>query len=112
MDTKETRRRMKSGQLYYCTDPEVSADQARCNEIVYDYNQTRPSQSQLRQEILKKLLGDLGENCYVEPPLREMCIRDSPWTSLWGKICTIPEFPRRTCLPTALGCCTASPSRW
>lgn len=60
MDTKETRRRMKSGQLYYCTDPEVSADQARCNEIVYDYNQTRPSQSQLRQEILKKLLGDLG----------------------------------------------------
>ena len=70
MDTKETRRRMKSGQLYYCTDPEVSADQARCNEIVYEYNQTRPSQSQLRQEILKKLLGDLGENCYVEPPLR------------------------------------------
>ena len=60
MDTNETRRRMKSGQLY-CTDPEVSADQTRCNEIIYDYNQTRPSQSQLRQEILKKLLGDVGK---------------------------------------------------
>jgi len=38
-------------------------------EILYDFNNTRPSEGEKRAELLKKLLGGVGKNCYVEPPL-------------------------------------------
>ncbi|MEG1834969.1 MAG: sugar O-acetyltransferase [Oscillospiraceae bacterium] len=66
MNSKE---RMHSGKIYFCTDDELVKDQMECNEILYDYNNTRPSETQKREEILKKLLAEVGENCYVEPPL-------------------------------------------
>lgn len=61
--------RMQSGKLYFCTDEEIANEQTQCLEIVYDYNHTRPSESQKREQILKKLLAEIGENCYIEPPL-------------------------------------------
>lgn len=66
MTTKE---RMHSGRLYFCTDEEIENEQLQCLEILYDYNQTRPSQAAKREEILKKLLAEVGEGCYIEPPL-------------------------------------------
>ena len=64
-----TRERMQSGKLYFCTDEEIAREQLDCLEILYDYNHTRPSESQKREQILKKLLAEMGENCYIEPPL-------------------------------------------
>lgn len=64
-----TRERMQSGKLYFCTDEEIAREQLECLEILYDYNHTRPSESQKREQILKKLLAEMGENCYIEPPL-------------------------------------------
>lgn len=61
--------RMQSGKLYFCTDEEIANEQTQCLEILYDYNHTRPSESQKREQILKKLLAEIGENCYIEPPL-------------------------------------------
>lgn len=61
--------RMQSGKLYFCTDEEIANEQTLCLEILYDYNHTRPSESQKREQILKKLLAEIGENCYIEPPL-------------------------------------------
>lgn len=60
--------KMKSGEVYYPTDPELEAKQRECLEILYDYNMTRPGEIEKREEILKKLLGDMGEGCYLEPP--------------------------------------------
>ena len=65
----ELEQRIKNGKLYYCTDPVLMEEQTRCLEILYDYNQTRPSQGKLRQEILHKLFAEMGKNCYIEPPL-------------------------------------------
>lgn len=65
----ELEQRIKNGKLYYCTDPALMEEQTRCLEILYDYNQTRPSQGKLRQEILHKLFAEMGKNCYIEPPL-------------------------------------------
>jgi len=62
-----TRERMQSGKLYFCTDEEIAKEQLECLEILYDYNHTR--QSQKREQILKNLLAEIGENCYIEPPL-------------------------------------------
>ena len=72
-----TRERMQSGKLYFCTDEEIAKEQLECLEILYDYNHTRPSESQKREQILKNLLAEIGENCYIEPPLH----------ANWGK-CT------------------------
>ena len=64
-----TRERMQSGKLYFCTDEEIAKEQLECLEILYDYNHTRPSESQKREQILKNLLAEIGENCYIETPL-------------------------------------------
>ena len=61
----DTRERMKDGRLYFCTDDE----QLQCLELLYDYNQTRPTEQPKRRELLKVLLAEVGENCYIEPPL-------------------------------------------
>lgn len=62
-------KRMKTGKLYYCNDETLMKEQSECLEILYDFNQTRPSQSEQRLAILKKLFAEVGENCYIEPPL-------------------------------------------
>jgi len=66
MDLKE---KMKSGKLYDCVDDALIAEQTSCLEILYDFNQTRPSEGEKRQEILKRLFAEIGTNCYIEPPL-------------------------------------------
>ena len=55
--------RMKSGKIYFCNDPELAKKQMECLEILYDYNHTRPSESEKRSMILKTLLAEVGENC-------------------------------------------------
>lgn len=67
MDIKEI---MKSGRLYLPTDETLMSEQTKCLEKLYDFNATRPSEGEKRQELLRDLLGSLGTNCYVEPPLR------------------------------------------
>lgn len=62
--------RMESGKLYRSDDPSLLEEQLRCNELVYDFNATRPSQADLRRELLGKIFADVGEGCWVEPPLR------------------------------------------
>ncbi len=65
----DTRERMKDGRLYFCTDEEIANEQLKCLDLLYDYNQTRPTEQPKRRELLKVLLAEVGENCYIEPPL-------------------------------------------
>lgn len=60
---------MRSGALYACTDDGMMQKQQEQLEILYDYNATRPSQQEERQQILRRLLAEMGEDCYLEPPL-------------------------------------------
>lgn len=64
-----TRERMENGQLYFCTDEEVAKEQLKCLDRLYDFNRTRPSEMPKRMALLKEILAEVGENCYVEPPL-------------------------------------------
>lgn len=70
MKHEETLQRMHDGRIYYCDSERLIAEQTACLEILYDFNATRPSEGQKRTEILKKLFAEVGENCYIEPPLR------------------------------------------
>ena len=60
---------INNGDLYNCMNDELIAKQAQCLELQYDYNHTRPSEKEKRSELLKKMLAECGEGCYVEPPL-------------------------------------------
>ncbi len=62
------RERMNAGLIYDPTVNEIMAEQASYLELLYDYNSTRPSESEKRFELLKKMLGTIGEGCYIEPP--------------------------------------------
>ena len=60
---------MKSGKLYYSDTEELFALQAKQMEILYDYNATRPRDKEGRVALLKRLLAEVGNDCYIEPPL-------------------------------------------
>jgi galactoside O-acetyltransferase len=62
--------KMFRGDLYDPSDKELLKQQQKWNELLYDFNQTRPSEATRREKILKSLLAECGEDCYVEPPLR------------------------------------------
>ncbi|VTQ67007.1 serine O-acetyltransferase [Campylobacter jejuni] len=65
-----TREKMNKGELY--TDMGEGLPEERCagKERVYDFNLTRPSEEAKRLQLLKSIMGSLGESCWIEPPLR------------------------------------------
>ena len=62
--------RMENGKLYNSADETLQAKQRALNEHVYEYNATRPSETLRRLELLRQIFPDVGENCWIEPPLR------------------------------------------
>lgn len=65
---KTDREKMTSGELYFCSDEAILAEQEKCLDLLYDYNQTRPTEGEKRTALLKKMLAECGENVYIEPP--------------------------------------------
>ena len=70
MSLNETKRKMHDREIYFCNEQELMDEQTLCLEILYDFNQTRPSESKKREEILSRLFAEIGPDCYIEPPLR------------------------------------------
>ena len=68
MELKEILDRKDSGRLYFCDDPDLQAQQLQCLELQYDYNATRPAEQEKRQQLLKQMFAEIGENCYLETP--------------------------------------------
>ncbi len=67
MDIKEMKEKLYAGELYF-ESGDSFAEQRECLELLYDFNHTRPGEFVKRRELLKKMLGDMGEGCYIEPP--------------------------------------------
>ncbi len=68
MDLKEIKERMYGQKLYYCNDETLMNEQMKSLELLYDFNQTRPSEQDKRDKILKEMFAEIGEDCYIEPP--------------------------------------------
>lgn len=60
--------KMHTGELYLPGDMEIMKEQQICLDKLYDYNMTRPTESEKRQELLKEMFAEIGEDCYIEPP--------------------------------------------
>lgn len=64
-DMKE---RMHRGELYLPGDQEILKEQVVYQDLLCDYNQTKPSQGEKRAAMLREMLGDCGEGVYIEAP--------------------------------------------
>ena len=51
-----------------CYNPEYEREIARGKEMCYRYNQLSPNDKEAQSEILKELLGGMGENTVITPP--------------------------------------------
>ena len=61
--------KLHTGEIYFPGDPEIHKAQTACMEKLYDFNQTRPSELDKRTAMLKDMFAEIGEGCYIEPPL-------------------------------------------
>lgn len=61
--------KIHSQELYLPNGNEIMDEQFQCLEKLYDYNMTRPTEQKKREEMLKDMFAEIGENCYIEPPL-------------------------------------------
>lgn len=68
MDRRSVQEVIHSGEIYDPNDGSILQEQMDCLELLYEYNQTRPHEQQRRQELLRQMFAEIGENCYIEPP--------------------------------------------
>ena len=61
------REKMHSGDLYLPGEKELLREQALYLDRLYEFNQTRPADR--RKALLRELFAEVGEGCYIEPPL-------------------------------------------
>ena len=60
--------KMHTGDVYYPSGDEIMSEQLECLNRLYDFNMTRPTELDKRDEMLKEMFAEIGENCYIEPP--------------------------------------------
>lgn len=63
------REKMHTTELYLPNDNSIMEEQLVCLNKLYDYNATRPIEQKKREEMLKEMFAEIGEGCYIEPPL-------------------------------------------
>lgn len=61
--------KLHTGDVYDPSTGDVMDVQLNCLEKLYDFNATRPHDLALRASLLKEMFAEIGENCYIEPPL-------------------------------------------
>ena len=60
--------RKNAGLIYDPGDEEIMKMQRGCLKKMEEFNATTSDQLELRQKIMKEMLGSCGENCYMEVP--------------------------------------------
>lgn len=60
--------KLHTGELYLPGDEEIMSEQIVYQDMLCDYNLTKPSEGRKRAKMLKKMLGSCGENVYIEAP--------------------------------------------
>ncbi|GFE67812.1 sugar O-acetyltransferase [Chroococcus sp. FPU101] len=65
---KTEKEKMIAGELYNSFALELIADRLQCRLLLKQYNDSRPDDTEYRQDILKKLIGTQGQNFWIEPP--------------------------------------------
>ena len=62
--------RMVKGLVYDPGDPEIMNEQVPFMDKQWGFNQLKPSDYEKKQEYMREVFAECGENCYIELPLR------------------------------------------
>ena len=62
------REKIHSGDIYYPSGDEIMVEQLGYLDLMDEYNRTPRRLQKQRQEMLKQLFAEVGENCYIESP--------------------------------------------
>jgi maltose O-acetyltransferase len=68
-DDRTMRERMLAGDLYLAADPELDEAIARAQDLMAAYNATGAREHPQRRVLLERLLGSVGEDTVLRPPL-------------------------------------------
>lgn len=60
--------KMHTGELYLPGDEEIIRHQLKRLDRLYDFNMTRPTEFKKREEMLREMFAEIGDDCYIEPP--------------------------------------------
>lgn len=61
--------KMLNGEIYDANyDEELIRDRMFCKDLCFEYNNLRPSDVEGQQAVIKKLIGSVGENCFITAP--------------------------------------------
>jgi maltose O-acetyltransferase len=63
----EMKERMLRGELYVADDPDLAADFGRVQGLLERYNGAAHSEQDVRDRILRELLGSVGEGVHIRP---------------------------------------------
>ncbi|MET8779760.1 sugar O-acetyltransferase [Nocardia sp. NPDC004654] len=63
----EHKQRMLRGELYKDSDPELVAERRRAQSLCDEFNRTAPDETARREQVLRELLGKLGEGSWIMP---------------------------------------------
>ncbi|MFF5990951.1 sugar O-acetyltransferase [Prauserella flavalba] len=63
----EQKDRMLRGEWYRDSDPQLVAERRRCQDLLDRFNATSSGESSRRRELLRELLGELGDGSWVMP---------------------------------------------
>lgn len=69
-EIKSEKQKMLSNEYYVHQDVQLSQQRSAAAELTMIFNNTRESESKYRDEILKELLGKVGEGCEIKQPFR------------------------------------------
>ena len=56
---------MLAGEVYSAVDPQLLEELAAAREVIHDYNLLRPTENQKKLELLKGLLGHIGDDSII-----------------------------------------------
>lgn len=62
------REKLHTGELYDPSDDTIMHEQIGYLDKLYEFNQTRPTELEKREQMLKEMFAEIGEGCYIEPP--------------------------------------------
>lgn len=67
---KSEKEKMISGKPYNAFDDELVNERLYAKELIFDFNSFRPNETINRNELIKRLLGKIGNSFIIEPPFR------------------------------------------
>lgn len=62
--------KMLSGKPYKSFGEELLGERQHAKEMLFEFNNLRPTEINKRNEIIKKLFGKVSDNFFIEPPFR------------------------------------------